>query len=105
MSLRKLEFFRQAVISSASVDLGITGKVCLKSPANNLNVLPKGFEFPHKSCNDRSRASSNFSCAIVHSSQIISLHCCNSLPIPNDSEMLFVGVSVDCIFRGNLKAE
>ena len=45
----KLEFFRQAFISSAGVDLGIIGNVCLKSPASNINVLPKGLDFPRKS--------------------------------------------------------
>ena len=50
----KLEIFRQAFISSVGVDLGITGNVCQKSPTSNINVLPKGLKFPHKSCNDRS---------------------------------------------------
>ena len=85
----------KASISSAGVDQGITGNICLKSPASTINVLQKGLEFPHKSCNDRSRASSDFLCAIVHSSRTLSLHCCNTLPIPDDLEMLHVGVSVD----------
>ena len=41
----------------------------------------------------------------MHSSQIISLHCCNTLPVPDDLEILHVGVSVECKFRGNFKAE
>ena len=69
----------QAFISSAGADLGITGNVRLKSPASNINMLPKSLEFPRKYYNDRSRSSSDCLCAIVHSSQIISLHCCNTL--------------------------
>jgi hypothetical protein len=50
---------REAFISSAGVDRGITGNVCLKSPASNINAFPNGLMFPRKSCNDRSRASSD----------------------------------------------
>ena len=46
-----------------------------------------------------------FLCAIVHSSQIISLHGCNTLPNPDELEILHVGVSVESKFRGNFKAE
>ena len=46
-----------------------------------------------------------FFCAIVYPSQTISLHCCNTLPIPDDLEMFHLGVPVDRIFRGNFIAE
>ena len=95
----------QAFISSAGADLGITGNVRLKSPASNINMLPKSLEFPRKYYNDRSRSSSDCLCAIVHSSQTLSLHCCNTLLIPDDLEIFYVGVSVDCIFSSNFKAE
>lgn len=56
----KVEYFRQAFNSSAGVDRGITGNVCLKSPASNIDAFPNGLMFPRKSCNDRLRASSDF---------------------------------------------
>ena len=56
-----VEYFRQAFILSAGVDREITDY---------------GWTFPRKSLNDRSRASSDFLWAIVHSSQEISLHFC-----------------------------
>lgn len=101
----KVEYFRQAFISSAGVDRVITGNVCLKSPTSNINAFPNGLMFPRKSCNDRSRALSDFWWAIVHSSQIICLHFCNTFPIPDALEMLHVGVSINFMFNANFKAE
>jgi hypothetical protein len=49
-----VEYFRQAFISSAGVDREITGYVCLKSPASNINAFPSGWTFPRKSRSDRS---------------------------------------------------
>jgi hypothetical protein len=37
----KAEYFKQAFISSAGVERGSTGNVCLKSPASNINAFPK----------------------------------------------------------------
>jgi len=76
-----------------------------RSPESNINLLPKGFEFPRIFRSDCSKAPSNFVCAIVHSSQVISLHCYNTLPIPDHLEILQAGFSVECKFRGNFKAE
>ena len=58
-----------------------------------------------KSRNDRSRASSDFLCAIVHSSQTMSLHFCNTFPIPDALEILYVRVLMICKFNGNFRAE
>lgn len=50
-------------------------------------------------------ASSDFLCAIVHSSQRMSLHCINNFPIALDREILHVGVSIVFNLSGNLSAE
>lgn len=50
-------------------------------------------------------ASSVFLCAIVHSSQTMSLHCINNFPIALDREILHVGVSIVFKLSGNLSAE
>jgi hypothetical protein len=41
MCRHKAEYFKQAFISSAGVERGSTGNVCLKSPARNINAFPK----------------------------------------------------------------
>ncbi|GFW38850.1 trimethyllysine dioxygenase, mitochondrial [Trichonephila clavipes] len=53
----------------------------------DMNYLEKSPVFPRKSCNDQSRASNDFLCAIVHSSQTISLHFCNTFPMSDDLEI------------------
>lgn len=66
--------FLVQAISSAGVERGITGKVCLKSPDNNTNAFPIGRVFCLKSRSVSSDSSNEFLCAIVHSSQIKILH-------------------------------
>src|SRR5258705_3250105 len=90
----KVEYFRQALISSAGVDLGITGNVCLKSPASNIIAFPKGLVFSRKSCNDLSSASIDFLLAIVHSSQTMSLHFFNTVLLSDELEMMHVVASI-----------
>jgi len=81
----KGDAFRQAVNSCAGVPRGITGKVIIK-PHNMLLLR-------------------DFLCAIVHSSQIKSLHYINNFPIELDREILHVGVSILFKLSGNLSAE
>ncbi|GBP54717.1 ATP-binding cassette sub-family A member 3 [Eumeta japonica] len=95
----------QAFNSSAGVPRGTTGNVCLKSPANNIIKPPKMLLFRRRSFSVKLSASSDFLCAIVHSSQTMSLHCINNFPIALDREILHVGVSIVFKLSGNLSAE
>lgn len=72
--LLKEDYFRQVFISSGGIDRKITGYACLKSPISIISAFPNGLEFRRKSCNNRSRISKGFLCAIFYSSQTISLH-------------------------------
>ena len=100
-----VEYFIQAYISSAGVNREPTGKFCLKSSASNIKAFRNGWTFPRKPPNYRSRASSDFLCAIVHSSQAICLHFCNSFPIPDALEIFQVEASMTCMLNGNFGAE
>lgn len=61
--------------------------------------------FRRRSFSVKLSASSDFLCAIVHSSQTMSLHCINNFPIALDREILHVGVSIVFKLSGNLTAE
>ncbi|XP_050062277.1 uncharacterized protein LOC126554050 [Aphis gossypii] len=61
--------------------------------------------FLRRSFSVKLSASSDFLCAIVHSSQTMSLHCINNFPIALDREILHVGVSIVFKLSGNLSAE
>jgi len=93
----KGDAFRQAVNSSAGVPRGITGNVIIKP--HEMLLLRRG------SFSVKLSASSDFLCAIVHSSQIKSLHYINNFPIELDREILHVGVSILFKLSGNLSAE
>ena len=103
--LHKYEDFKQALISSAGVELGMTGNVCLKSPDNKIKASPNKSEFPLMSLEVLSNASTDFLCAIVYSSHTINLHSCKSFAVPDVFDMLHVGVSVPTKFNGNFSAE
>lgn len=45
---QKVEYLRQACISFAGVERGITCNVCLKSPASNISAFPNGPTLPCK---------------------------------------------------------
>ncbi|GIY34158.1 hypothetical protein CEXT_341561 [Caerostris extrusa] len=79
-SLQRCDAFIQALRLSEGVDLDMIGKVCRKSPANNIRLHvrirapPISRLFPVKSHRMRSSVSKTFLCAMMHSSQIMSLH-------------------------------
>lgn len=66
--------FKQVFSSSAGVERGITGNVCLKSPANSINAPSIGWLLFLRKSFSVNLSADDFFCAIVHSSQIMSLH-------------------------------
>lgn len=101
----KLDDFKQAFNSFAGVDLGVTGKVCLKSPANITMHHQKIDDLIVRSLSVRSSASNDRLCAIVHPSRMNFSHYSSTLAIADISEILQVGSSLICTFKGNLSAE
>ena len=67
------EYFRHAAISSALVHFGITGRVCLKSPASIRGRPPMSVSLLRISRRDLSNASRAFLLAMVHSSHTATL--------------------------------
>lgn len=65
---------------------------------------PNRFWFFSRSFMVRSNASKDFLYAIVHSYNTINLHCCKTFAVVEFFDMLPVGVSLLCIFNGNILA-
>lgn len=103
--LQRTDDFKQAFISSAGVDRGMTGNVCQKSPDSNIKAPPKSCGLPRKSCIVRLNASSDFLFAVVHSSHKIFDVNRRTFAIAEFLEILQVGVSITCTFNGYFNVE
>jgi hypothetical protein len=103
--LQKWDALRHALSSSAAIDLGIIGNVWLKSPAKTTVESPINSLLPQRSCNVWCRASRAFLWAIVHSSQMMAVHCWRTLDCPDPFDMSQIRLSPCAKFSGNLNAE
>ena len=100
-----MEGFRHAFSSSARVPLGMTGKVCLKSPESTNVTPPMMTRQLQMSWRVWSKDTNAALWDIVHSSQTIIQQIFRRFPRPDPLMMLQVALSLLVRFRGNLNAE
>ena len=100
-----LHALRHALSSSAGDDLWIMGNVWRKSPAKTTVEPPIKSLLLRRSCNVWCRASRGFLWAIVHSSQMMAVHCWRTLACPDPLDMSQTGWSPCAKFSGNLNAD